>query len=384
MADNNISTDHEYVLCYQKGGLEGFIGFEKDFKKYSNPDNDPRGPWMLDNLTVGMNASMRPNQAYDLVDPKTGKVYPFNPNRVWAFIPESMSKMIEEGRIFFPEDTSKRPMQKRFKDELKSDKNPFSSIMIDQVGLNTEATREIQSTLGGNYFDYSKPTSLLKTLISQVKFKNGDVVLDFFAGSSTTATSTLSLNAEDLIKRKFILVQLPEKVDESDNSYSVGFKNICEIGKERIRRAAKKIKEETGADIDYGFRVYRLDSSNMQDVYYRPQEMQQGTLDLFADHVKPDRTADDLLAQVMLDWGLPLSLKIEQKSVAGKKVFRVAGNSLTACFDSGIDEAFAKEIAADKPLRIVFRDASFRSDTAKENVKQLLKQLSPETEMKVI
>ena len=384
MADNNISTDHEYVLCYQKGGLEGFIGFEKDFKKYSNPDNDPRGPWMLDNLTVGMNASMRPNQAYDLVDPKTGKVYPFNPNRVWAFIPESMSKMIEEGRIFFPEDTSKRPMQKRFKNELKSDKNPFSSIMIDQVGLNTEATREIQSTLGGNYFDYSKPTSLLKTLISQVKFKNGDVVLDFFAGSSTTATSTLSLNAEDLIKRKFILVQLPEKVDESDNSYSAGFKNICEIGKERIRRAANKIKEETGADIDYGFRVYRLDSSNMQDVYYRPQDMQQGTLDMFADHIKSDRTADDLLAQVMLDWGLPLSLKIEQKSVAGKKVFQVAGNSLMACFDSGIDEAFAKEIAADKPLRIVFRDASFRSDTAKENVKQLLKQLSPETEMKVI
>lgn len=384
MSENNISVDHEYVICYQKGDFKGFKGFEKDFKKYSNPDNDPRGPWMLDNLTVGMNASMRPNQAYDLVDPKTGKIYPYNPNRVWAFIPESMNRMIDEGRIFFPEDTSKRPMQKRFQYELKSDKNPFSTIMIDQVGLNTEATREIQYVLGGNFFDYSKPVSLLKTLIDQMDLQNGDIVLDFFAGSSTTAAATLNLNVIDGIKRKYILVQLPEHIDEKSAAFNEGYKNICEIGKERIRRTAKKIKEETGADIDYGFRVYRLDSSNMQDVYYRPQDFQQGTLDLFADHIKPDRTADDLLAQVMLDWGLLLSLKIEQEQISGKQVFKVAGNSLVACFDNGIDESFAKEIAERKPMRIVFKDASFRNDTAKENVKQLLKQLSPETEMKVI
>ena len=172
--------------------------------------------------------------------------------------------------------------------------------------------------------------------------------------------------------------------DENSEAFKEGYRNICEIGKERIRRAAKKIKEETNAVIDYGFRVYRLDESNMQDVYYKPQEYQQGQLDAFSDNVKPDRTADDLLAQVMLDWGLQLSLKIETLTINDKNVFNVAQNSLLACFDSNIDEAFAKEIAKYKALRIVFKDSSFKDDTAKENVKQLLKQLSPETEMKVI
>src|SRR5690606_13823028 len=174
------------------------------------------------------------------------------------------------------------------------------------------------------------------------------------------------------------------KLENHSEASKAGYMTIAQIGKERIRRAAKKIKKETGAEIDYGFRVYRLDESNMQDVYYKPQEYTQANLDLFADNVKPDRTADDLLAQVMLDWGLPLSLKIERLEIAGKEVFSVAENSLYACFDKGIDEAFAKEIAEDQPLRVVFRDSGFKDDTAKVNVKQLLKQLSPETEMKVI
>ena len=194
----------------------------------------------------------------------------------------------------------------------------------------------------------------------------------------------MQLNAEDQGFRKYILVQLPELTDEKSEAYKAEHKNICEIGKERIRRAGKKIKADTAAEIDYGFRAFRLDESNMQDVYYRPQDLDQGKMDLFGDNVKPDRTEDDLLAQVMLDWGLPLSLKIEQANVAGKKVFKVANNSLFACFDTGIDETFAKEIAKENPLRIVFKDAGFKDDTAKTNVKQLLKQLSPETEMKVL
>jgi adenine-specific DNA-methyltransferase len=232
-------------------------------------------------------------------------------------------------------------------------------------------------------FDNPKPTKLISYFINP-STSDTDIVLDFFAGSSTTADTVMQLNAQDGNKRKFILVQLPELTDDKSEAYKAGYKNICEIGKERIRKVAKKIKEETGAEIDYGFRVYQLDSSNMQDVYYRPQDYLQSNLDLFADNVKPDRTADDLLAQVMLDWGLPLSLKIEQFTVAGKKVFKVAGNSLFACFDKDIDENFAKAIAKDQPLRIVFRDNAFKNDTAKINVKQLLKQLSPETEMKVI
>jgi len=180
------------------------------------------------------------------------------------------------------------------------------------------------------------------------------------------------------------MVQLPEATDEKSEAYKAGYKNICEIGKERIRRAAKKIKEETNADIDYGFRVYRLDSSNMKDVYYKPQDYQQNQLDIFANNIKEGRSAEDLVAQVMLDWGLPLSLPIERKTIAGKEVYAVAGDSLYCCFDDQIDEAFAKAVAPDAPLRIVFHDKGFKDDTAKENVKQLLHQLSPETEMRVI
>ena len=233
-------------------------------------------------------------------------------------------------------------------------------------------------------FTFAKPSSLISFLAQTCRVKSGDVVLDFFAGSASSAHSILNENSADNGNRKFIMVQLPELTDPDGDAFKLGFKNIPDIGKERIRRAAKKIKEETGADIDYGFRVYRLDDSNMQDVYYTPQEYKQQDLELFKDNVKPDRTAEDLLTQVILDWGLPLSLKIEKSDVEGKEVFKVAGNSLYACFDSDVDEAFAKAIAAEQPLRIVFKDASFKDDTAKENVKQLLKQLSPETEMRVI
>ena len=228
-----------------------------------------------------------------------------------------------------------------------------------------------------------KPIKLLQRMIS-LTAEEDCTVMDFFSGSGSTSHAVMQLNAEDGGNRKHIMVQLPEATDEKSEAFKAGYKSICEIGKERIRRAGAKIKEETGADIDYGFRVYRLDSSNMADVYHTPQDYDQDKLELFADNVKEDRTADDLLAQIMLDWGLPLSLPIEESTITGKRVFHVAGNSLLACFDSEIDEAFAKEIAKEEPLRIVFKDAGFASDTAKSNVKQLLKQLSPETEMKVI
>lgn len=254
-------------------------------------------------------------------------------------------------------------------------------------------------------FDFAKPSELVKYLISIIGDTTDSIILDFFSGSATTAHAVMQLNAEDGGKRKFIMVQLPEQTDEKSEAYKAGYKNICEIGKERIRRAGKKIQEEQkskqkeqsckldfdnsepetqNSKLDIGFRVYRLADSNMQDVYYRPQDYKQETLNMFADNIKPDRTADDLLAQVMLDWGLPLSYRIEQIDINGKQVFRVAQDSLLACFDTGIDEAFAKAVANQKPLRVVFCDSGFASDTAKINVQQLLKQLSPETEMKVI
>jgi len=284
-------------------------------------------------------------------------------------------------------------------------KEKYYSPLINKpetgVGTNENASGEINELMGAiELFSYPKPVSLIKHFINFVA-EEGDIILDFFSGSGTTAESSLTWSAEQEKSLRYILVQLPENLEENlktadSNSKKIienGIKFlkkmgkphlITELGKERIRRAAKKTQKETGADIDYGFRVYRLADSNMLDVYYRPQDYIQSGMDLFADNVKPDRTPDDLLAQIMLDWGLPLSLKIAQEDICGKKIFKVADNSLYACFDKGIDEDFAKEIAKDKPLRVVFRDNGSKDDTAKTNVKQLLKQLNPETEMKVI
>jgi adenine-specific DNA-methyltransferase len=259
------------------------------------------------------------------------------------------------------------------------------SVMAGSAYSTDGATKKYRSIMGEIDFTNPKSVEFIKDLVEYCcPPDNNSIILDFFSGSGTTAQAILELNASDGGNRKFIVAQIPELINNESNAFRAGFTNICEIGKERIRRASKKIKEETSSDIDYGFRVYRLSESNMQDVYYKPEEYKQASLEFFADNVKPDRSADDLLAQVMLDWGLPLSLKIQQENIAGKLVFKVAGNSLFACFDKNIDEAFAKELAKESPLRIVFKDSGFKDDTAKTNVKQLLKQLSPITEMKVL
>ena len=398
MADNNVSADHEYVITYQKGSLDGFQGVEKDFKKYKNPDSDPRGTWVLGDLTVGMTASMRPNQAYDLVDPNTGNIFPYNHNRVWAYIPTSMKKMIDEKRVFFPDDTSKRPMQKRFRNELKGTHNPLSSLIIDKIGLNTEATRQIQQIMGGNIFEYSKPLSLLTTLIPQVCNGN-DIILDFFAGSSVTAHAVMQLNAEDNGNRKFIMVQLPEKTDEKSESFKAGYKTIAEIGKERIRRAGRKIQEELeeknrqlkfgenqvdSGKLDIGFRVYKTDTTNMKDVYYHPGKLGQMELLDYISNIKENRTPDDLLTQVILDLGLELNLPIEQKDILGNTVFIVQTNALIACFDDNINFKIVDEIADLKPFKVVFKDAGFSDDKDRINVEERFKRLSPETVITVI
>lgn len=387
---DGVSVDHEYFISYAKNKSR-LKGKKRGFEKYTNSDNDPRGPWVSDNLSAGKAGG---DVHYEITDPQTGNKFMPPKGRYWPYSPATMNKKIEEGRIIFPKKKDGRPMLKRFKNEAKSLFVPVSSIMRNPnqkklptsamvANLNTEGTKEIQSLFDSKIFTFPKPTLNIQELIDQGSEKE-DIILDFFSGSGSSAQAIIQQNSVNNGSRKFIQVQLPEVTDEKSEAYKAGYKNICEIGKERIRRSAKKIKEETGADIDYGFRVYRLDESNMQDVFYTPQEYSQKQLDAFADNVKPDRTAEDLLTQVILDWGLPLSLKISKTAIEGKEVFKVAGNSLYACFDSGVDEAFAKAIAEEQPLRIVFKDASFKDDTAKENVKQLLKQLSPETEMRVV
>ncbi|MHB8854937.1 MAG: site-specific DNA-methyltransferase, partial [Ignavibacteriaceae bacterium] len=234
LAEKNVSTDHEYIVCFQKMDSNSFLGNEKDYSGYSNPDNDPRGEWVTGDLTVGMTKDQRPNQFYVLVNPKTGKTYNPNPNRVWAFIPVSMNKLLAENRVIFPDDKNKRPMVKRFKDELKSTTNPFSTWLAE-VGMNSEATREIREILEANIFSYSKPLSLVKKIIKQT-LRTNEIVLDFFAGSGTTAQAVMELNKEDGGNRKFILVQLPEKTDESSEAYKAKYFTIADICKERIRR----------------------------------------------------------------------------------------------------------------------------------------------------
>ena len=385
MDKSKCSADHEYILAYKGKCFDALRGIDKDFKGYSNPDNDPRGPWTTGDLTVGMTGDMRPNQYYDLVDPKTGKIYKPNYNRVWSYIPESMNQLIAENRIVFPEDTSKRPMKKRFASELDSRTNP-ESTWLDKVGMNTEGTKQMYELFGKVFFSYTKPVSLIKELVLQVVNKD-DIVFDFFSGSATTAHAVMQLNAEDGGHRKFIMVQLPEQTDAKSEAYKAGYKTICEIGEERIRRAGKKIKEEsplTTADLDIGFRVFKVDSSNMEDVYYRPADYNQGQMELFADNIKPDRTPEDLLFQVMLDLGILLSSDIQETEIAGKKVFSVADGYLIACFDAEVTEETVKAIAQKQPVYAVFRDSSMARDSVATNFEQIFETYSPRTQRKVL
>lgn len=404
----HIGKMHEYALFYSRDHQMCITNqlpeLDKDFK-YS----DEKGGFNIHplyNSNEAFHSKNRPNLYYPFyIDPSKkigddfyeisleqgpGKIEVFPPKSVknkvqfvWRWGKEKAKHNINAEIIGYKTgDNEYRIVQK-----MRHTTKIIRSLLTDKRYSSRRGTAEVEELFGAKIFSFPKPVSLIQDFVI-TGTNDGDIILDFFAGSGTTANAVMKANSEDSSQRKYILVQLPESLGEQEinvtdkegNSYY----NLSEFAIARLKKAAKKIKEETGADIDYGFRVYRLDSSNMQDVYYKPQDYKQAALDLFADNVKPDRTADDLLAQVMLDWGLPLSLKIEQTTVAGKQVFKVAGDSLYACFDKGIDEAFAKEIAKDQPLRIVFRDSGFKDDTAKTNVKQLLKQLSPETEMKVI
>ena len=391
MADDNLSADHDFVLCYKRGKFAGLLGYEKNFSAYKNPDNDPRGPWVLGDLTVGMTAAMRPNQAYDLVDPKTGITFPFNPNRVWAYIPESMTKMVEEGRVIFPDDPERRPMQKRFKNELKSTHNPFSTLMLDKVGLNTEATRVIQDLFGRNLFEYSKPPTLLKTLIPQVCKNQGDIILDFFSGSSVSAHAVLDLNKKDGGNRKFIMVQLPEPCDEKSEAFKAGYKTIADIGKERIRRVIEKIKEEREEEakqaagtlpsmaekqkeLDLGFKVFKLDESNFRvwdgsKVEATEEELAQ-QLDMHLDNII-NNSPEDILYELILKAGFQPTIKIETKNLTNKTVYSVADGAMLICLENEITRELIDAIANEEPMQFICLDKGFKgNDQLKANTIQ--------------
>lgn len=380
-----VSTAHDYILAYTKQMEKLDIAInkvrltEKDTQNYTNPDNDPRGPWASTDFTA---QGYRPNQMYKVTTP-AGMVYEPPQGRCWKNIESEFLKQCSEGRMWFGKDGKGIPRRKTYLCEREG-KNVWTWWSNAEVGHSQEATQEVKKIFKGNtFFDYPKPIRLIKK-ITQIGTHEDSIILDFFSGSATTAHAVMQLNAEDGGKRKFIMVQLPEVTSDKSEAKKAGYDTICDIGEERIRRAAKKIKEETNADIDYGFRVFKVDSSNMKDVYYRPQDLKQEEIALLADNIKEDRTSEDLLFQVMLDLGILLSSKIEEKNIAGKTVFTVEDGYLIACFDKDVTEEVVTEIAKEKPFYAVFRDSGMATDALMANFEQIFETHSPQTVRKVL
>lgn len=386
-----ISPAHNYILIYSKAG-ENWKNVrrllprdEKTVSKYKNPDNDPRGDWRLGPIFAS--GERHEGLMYTITTPSGRKVSPPKGSH-WRMLEKDFWKMYEDGRILFGMDGNGAPAVKLYLQDVQDGMVPRSIWSCSEVGHTQDAKREIQALFPDEVpFDTPKPTKLIKQ-IAYISCAENDIILDFFSGSATTAHAVMKLNAEDGGHRKFIMVQLPEKTDEESEAYKAGYKNICEIGKERIRRAGRKIKENAGltapVDLDIGFRCLRLDSSNMENVYYTPEETQQQDLFSLVDNVKSDRTPEDLLFQVMLDLGVLLSSPIEVKEIAGKKVFNVADGFLLACFDHDVTEETVKAIAQMKPYYAVFRDSSMANDSVATNFDQIFETYSPETVRKVL
>jgi adenine-specific DNA-methyltransferase len=380
---NNFSHDHEYVIALGRSSA-ALLGQAKDLTKYSNTDNDPRGPWMSDNLTGLANQHERPNLHYDIVNPETGVAYPPLPSRGWAFERKRMAKLIEDGRILWPAKVSGRPRLKRFLSEIKSEFTGFSSLQ--DGGLTQDGTRELEQLFGEKLLGFPKPRKLLRNLTKQsCDPAAGCLVLDFFAGSGTTADAVLDLNREDNGNRKFILVQLPEPTGRDD------YKTIADITKERVRRVIKNLDEEDAGKLDLnggkkqdrGFRVFKLAESNFNtwnaDTPDAPQALAE-QLALHIDHIRPGRTQEDILFEILMKSGYPLTAAIEPLELAGKKVFSVADGSLLVCLEAELTMDVIRAIADRTPERVVCLDAGFRgNDQLKTNAVQIFKTLHRRT-----
>ena len=381
----NFSSSHEYILCYAKvrRNYSGdTVGFKRNLlprdntDAYSNPDNDPKGPWKTDPITAHNYYAAD----YTITKPN-GVVIKRPQDRYWAYSEDTMKRMIAENAIVWGEGNS-MPLAKRYLCDVQDGLVPVTFFSREFAGDSSQAKKQIDSLFEEckGVFDYTKPVKLITRLL-QIGSNPEDIVLDFFSGSATTAHAVMQLNAEDGGRRKFIMVQLPEKCDESSEAYKAGYKTICEIGKERIRRAGDKIKSEspmTTQDLDVGFRVLKLDDTNMKDIYYAPDDYDQGMLAGLESNIKDDRIDLDLLFGCLIDWGLPLSLPYKSEKIDGCTVHTYNDGDLIACFDANIPESVVKEIAKRKPLRAVFRDSGFASSPEKINVFEIFKLYMPE------
>ena len=408
--DTDFSVNHEYICVYAKNRRQekrrlkesNYSEWHKkdsfvckplplDKSKFDNPDNDPRGLWKADPFDA---PNVRPNLTYPVVNPNTGEEHLPPRGRCWRFLPAKFSSALEDNRIVWTNNGLGRPQLKVFYEEKKEfgavDNSWFSA---DRIGTSTNGTKELMKLFDGSaFFDTPKPVSLLSKLITLANVEEDDIILDFFSGSATTAHAVMQLNAEDCGHRKFMMVQLPEETDEKSEAYKAGYKNICEIGKERIRRAAKKIAEENPeAKFDGGFRVLKCDSSNMKDVFYYPDEYNEPLFSSLVNNIKDDRTPEDLLFQTMLDLGILLSSKIEETTIAGKRVFTVnrsddldSNADLLACFDDDVTDEVITEIAKKQPTYFVMRDSSMADDSVATNFEQIFSTYSPITTRKVL
>ena len=387
----HFSESHDFLICYAKNKEKTICnGVKRDDEansRYSNPDNDPRGLWKSSDLSVGPAIQ---NNIYEIITPTGRKVLPPS-GYSWRLNQARFEEFVNDNRIWFGESGNNVPSIKRFLCEVKDTITPMTIWKYQEVGHSQSASQELKRLFDGKaYFDYPKPVKYIKRMIEL--YGSSGIILDFFAGSATTAHAVMQLNAEDGGNRRFIMVQLPEATDEKSEAFKAGYPTIAEISKERIRRAAAKIRDDFAdklpADWDGGFRVLKVDSTNMKKVYYRPDEVSQSDLLDMVSHIKEDRSGEDLLFQVMLDWGLPLSLPIQERDVDGKKVYFVGeksslGYALAACFDE-LNEAVIQAVAAEIPQKFVSVEYAISQDADKTNIKEWFKQLSPETDVKFI
>lgn len=373
-----FSKAHEYLVIYSKSKELFNINFleldDETKKAYKNPDNDPRGAYRaLACWARGTQGGVR----YSYTS-KSGQYFS---ERLWLFSKENLTKLDKENKLIFFGDNVYRKLF------IHENRGKIPETLWDNMSNAANAADEIKNIFGSIIFDTPKPIPYISEMLKIATDKKNDIILDFFSGSATTAHAVMQLNAEDGGKRKFVMVQLPEVCDENSEAKRAGFDNICEIGEERIRRAGEKIKQEYGEkaeNLDIGFRVFKLDSTNMKDVYYTPAELTQDLLAKTESNIKDDRTDMDLLYGCLLDWGLELSMPHETKQIDGVAVHYVNQTDLIACFNTDVPEAVIRKIAADKPLRVVFRDSCFKNVSDKTNVDELFKAISPETQIKVI
>ena len=374
----HFSPSHDYILCYandvSKAVCHGIGRSDEANDRYSNPDNDPRGVWSSSDISVGPPVQ---ENIYTITTPSGRNVEP-PAGRSWRLSRKAFRERLEDNRIWFGPNGDNTPRIKRFLSELrKTGITPMTIWKHTEVDHSQGATQKLAKLFDGKkYFDYPKPVTLIERCLQLYSDKDS-IILDFFSGSGTTAHAVMQLNAEDGGNRKFIMVQLSEETPEDSEARKAGYNTIPDIAKERIRRAGKKIKEEsplTTADLDTGFRVFRLDEGNYEDVKRSPKEFKHDQLDLFLNNIKADRNDLDLLFGCMLDWGVQLSLPMTQEVVDGKTIYTVNDGDLVACFAENVSEEVVKAMAEKMPLRVIFRDSCFAQDADKINIYETFKQ----------